>query len=258
MKSILVLLFIFLANTCLAAQEHEVNDQWVQMDVVFIESLKRAYAEHPQTVVEVLQPEKKARSALGFGYSMVHGSAGKGYVATYYSLIYKGDKLVGYELNQQMPDDKRLRARYTELYAGLFEVEGEATKLKYYNYEQMTQPLTEHNRALATSDEFNNYMTPFSGIVYGERGGYANSLIENWKNYLALKPELSPVLYEQLLYSKNPATRLVAVAYFYTRPALDKAIAQRIEAVLTDLPEVQTMSGCSLHSEPARKLVRPL
>ena len=102
-------------------------------------------------------------------------------------------------------------------------------------------------------------MTPFSGIMYGNEGGWGSTL-ENRANYLAIKGKITAEICRLLLYSKNPATRLTAIEYYYQH--VDQFLKyraefkNRIEAIFTELPEVETMAADVVVTENAKKLVQ--
>jgi hypothetical protein len=255
MKAILVGLIVFAECSLAIAKQEEIHEDWIRSDASFIEALKNAYSENPANIINVLKPDRKDAIQLGFGYSMIEGNNGKGYVSTFYQLVYKDNVLVSFELEQQMPTDTRLTGSYKKMYSGLFEVDGDKVKPKYYNYQEMSKPLGGYKGVAHSYKDLDFYMTPYSGVIYGVRGGYANSLLKNREYYLALKSNLAPDSYEYLLYSKNPATRLMAIESFQSQKNMDKRIKDRIEVVLNELPYVVTMSGCIVHSDSARKLV---
>lgn len=262
MKTIVILISLFFAHSVSAAESEKIHEDWVKADEQFINSLRNAYEKHPAGIVPLLNVDKKWLEDLGYGYSLANGSNGKGYVSTSYKIVYKDDKPVAYELNQQMPGDPRLTNRYKAMYAGLFKVKDNKTLKKYYNYEDMTKPLKGCKTQAETTEGVDYYMTPFSGATYGIRGGYANSVIENRRHFLAIKKELTPKLYEHLLCSKNPATRLTAMEHYFDGKEVvkntPKKILTKIEEILSVHPKTRTISGCIIHVGKSRSLVEEL
>lgn len=235
-----------------------IHEDWVKLDAEFIKSLKIAYNKNPQAVADVLVPDLKEKIDLGFAYSLAEGSNGKGYVSTFYQIVFEHDKVVSYRLQQQLPTDKRLLARYKIMYEGLFDINQDRVEVKYLNDQYMRQPLPGFTRRIKTFEKFDDYMSPYSGVVYGDRGGYANSLLKNREHYQQIRHQLLPEHYELLLYSKNPASRLTAIEYFAQRKHRKRRITKRIDEVYGALPQVQTMSGCMRHLAPVEELVRKL
>ncbi|TPE44609.1 hypothetical protein [Pontibacter mangrovi] len=259
MKTV-TLLFTFLLIFSLAnAQEDKIEESWVRDDSVFIASYIKAYKANPLKIESYLQPDKKRRNDLGFGYSSIEGSMGKGYVTVFYHLVYFQDKLVSYRLSPQMPRDSRLTQRYKRFYSTLyrFNEKDQAVDL-YINFKDVAKPLDSFTRAPSTR-ALAYLMTPFSGIVYGYRGGEGSTILENRAAFNFVKDKLTPEDYLMLLYSKNPATRLTAAENYYRNPERFKKykteIDDRIKIIYSELPETQTMNGCILTTDETKKLV---
>lgn len=259
MKTAVLLLLFFTAILNANAQEERIEEEWVSADSVFISSYMKALKMHPLNVEAYLGPDKKRKDNLGFGYSSIEGSMGRGYVTVFYQLIYFKDKLVSYKLSPQMPDDTRLTKRYKNFYASLyrFDAKDKAHPL-YYNFREMAKPLTGYH--LAPSSRALAYlMTPFSGIMFGYRGGESSSIIENRAAYNNVKERLRSEDYLMLLYSKNPATRLTAAEYYYQNPRrlakYKREIESRIKSIYIELPEAKTISGCIISTENSKTLV---
>jgi hypothetical protein len=259
MKTLAVIFTLLLSFSLAYAQEDKIEESWVREDSIFISSYIRAFKASPLKIESYLQPDKKRRNDLGFGYSSIEGSMGKGYVTVFYHLIYFNDKLVSYKLNPQMPTDKRLTKRYKKFYSTLYRFdENNNAQDLYINFKEMAKPLDSLTR-VPSIKALAYLMTPFSGVVYGLRGGEASTILENRAAFNFVKDKLTPEDYLMLLYSKNPATRLTAAEYYYRNPdKLEKyksEIESRIKAVYSELPETQTMNGCILTTGNSKKLV---
>ncbi|MCX2742168.1 hypothetical protein [Pontibacter anaerobius] len=259
MKTLFLIFALLLAIPMVYAQDDKIEESWVKEDSVFISSYITAYKANPLKIEAYLQPDKKLRDDLGFGYFSIEGSMGKGYVTVFYQLIYFQDKLVSYRLSPQMPRDGRLTQRYKRLYSALYRFdENDKAQDLYFNFKEMAKPLDNFTREPSTR-ALAYLMTPFSGVVYGLRGGEASSILDNRAAFNFVQSKLTPEDYLMLLYSKNPATRLTAAEYYYRKPIkLEKyktEIENRIKTIYAELPQTQTMYGCILTTDESKKLV---
>jgi hypothetical protein len=259
MIRIIIALMLF-ANPAFA-EEDKIVEEWVLADIEFISQLKSEYKKSPLALLPLLKPGNNSRSDLGYGYEYVKGSIGKGYVTTSYIIVYKNGEPVSYKLTQFMPRIDELKPRYAELYEGMFSVTHHSVTPLYYNREEMERPLDGcSNTQTAVTPEIKEYMTPYSGIRYGYRGGYSNSLLQNRDAYLSMKHTLDENSYKYLLCSKNPATRLTAAEYFYsnnrTNEGLSPQIISKIEEIFSETPTITTLMGCEVTRADSRELVK--
>lgn len=257
------ILFILIFSLSFSIRSEDIHEDWVQKDVVFINQVKEAYKKGPEALSKIYISHAEITD-LGFGYTLYSGCMGKGYVSTCYEFVKQAinpyqnnisEKVVAYRLQQRMPKHEKLTERYIELYKGLFEVVDNRVLPKLYNYQYMVEPLAGNITDIETSKDFDYLMTPFSGTTYGYSGGYANSLLENRRIYEKLNVAMTEAHYERLLYSKNPATRLMAVEYFYSKNDVPGRIINRIEVVFDEVPNIDTLSGCLGSKESSRELV---
>ena len=117
-KLIIIVLFVFSINQYGSAES--IEKDWIKMDSIFLNQIKKAYGSNKLSIEKLLKPDKKARRNLGYGYSLIESSMGKGYVSIFYILIYKNGKLVSYKLDPQMPTLSELYERYIRFYKGMF------------------------------------------------------------------------------------------------------------------------------------------
>jgi len=252
---------ILLASNTVFAGEDAIHEEWVSEDIKFIKQLKTAYKKGPLSILSLLRPDKSRSSDLGYGYLLVGGSMGKGYVSTHYQIIYKDDKPISYKLMQDMPREEELQARYIELYKGMFAVVNHQVEPLYYNLEEMKKPLDGCDMQMSVTPEIEEYMTPYSGVMYGDRGGYANSLLRNRALYLSIKDSLNKEGHKYLLCSKNPASRLTGVEYFYSNNLIEELSPKtisRIEEVFSETPTITTMMGCMVTQTDSKAVVKEL
>lgn len=105
------------------------------------------------------------------------------------------------------------------------------------------------------------YMTPYSGILYGIRGGHVGQMLENRDRFLGLAEILMAdkrlALY--LIRSINPATRLTAAEFILRHkenfPALDSLQRTAFRAAFSNPPLAATLRGGRETFENPRRLV---
>jgi hypothetical protein len=191
-------------------EAQNINEGWVREDSLFIDQVKQAYRSDSLSVEKNIEPWENARVNLGYGYSTIQSSTGKGYVSIFYTCVYKDKKLISYMLHPQMPRDDRLTHRYISFYKELFRIENNWPMDLYFGYEKMTKPLGESDNVLEVSNDLGFLMTPFSGVVYGDYEGFEDQIVENRSAYIKVKYSISEKELLYLLRSINPATRLTA------------------------------------------------
>jgi hypothetical protein len=226
---------------------------------LFIDQVKQAYKSDPLSIEKSIEPWEHTRVNLGYGYSVIQFSTGKGYVSIFYTCVYKDRRLISYMLNPQMPHDDRLTHRYISFYKELFRIENNRPMDLYFGYEKMTKPFGESENVLKASDELGFLMTPFSGIVYGDFEGFEDQIIENRKAYNKIKESINEKELLYLLRSINPVTRLTAAEhyfkniYHYSQHSL---IERLIEDNYKELPTIQTISVDLVNEEDAKEVLR--
>ncbi|HKP98174.1 MAG TPA: hypothetical protein VJ385_20760 [Fibrobacteria bacterium] len=105
------------------------------------------------------------------------------------------------------------------------------------------------------------YMTPYSGTLYGIRGGETGQMLENRDHFLGLAEILmaDKHLARYLLRSVNPATRLTAAEFIIRHKEsfaeFDSLERTAFRAVFSNPPKAATMRAGMETSEDARKLV---
>jgi hypothetical protein len=256
--SILTIILICFLNKAEGQSEH-IEQEWIKQDSVFIENLSKGYRINPINVEPLLSYKGNKGENLGFGYYLQSSSTGKGYVSIFYQFIYYKNKLISYKLDPQMPHDSRLTERYLKFYAKLFKVSKYRTPEPiYYGYDEMIEPLDNFSTPARNSNVL-FFMTPYSGTMYGDYGGIASTMLDNRKNYLRIKSLITPEMCELLLYSKNPATRLSAIEYYYQNlnrfVKYKERFENRIKVIFHELPKVTTMSADEEITENAKDLV---
>ena len=262
MKNLIIIaLIFFVICTSKLSNAEEINEDWVKMDSVFINQVKELFATNPLSIEKYLEPWESSREKLGFGYSIIEHSIGKGYVSIFYKLVYKEKKLVSFVLKTHWPSDPRLTKRYLSFYQGLFQIENYEIKDLYYGFKDVSKPIGNGEFDLNISTEIEYFMTPYSGIIYGDYGGIANEILETRKSYNLIKSSLNEDALIYMLKSINPATRLYAAEFYYSKMGnftKKEFIEKLIESNLRELPKIVTMSGCIVQMVDARKVLKEM
>jgi hypothetical protein len=170
-----------------------------------------------------------------------------------------------------------LRARYLAVLAPAFRFSGGAggtagsgnPEPYYWNMEKAARPLAADTVRLggdtlpspAIRNAFSFYMSPYSGTLYGIRGGEAGQILENRDRFIGLTEILmaDKKLARYLLRSVNPASRLTAAEFIVRHkegfPEFDSLQVTAFRAVFANPPKAATMRAGLEASEDPRKLV---
>jgi hypothetical protein len=260
-KARIIGLIVLLISYSGLSRAEEINEDWIKMDSIFINLLKYSYSTNPISIKKHLEPIENKRVNLGFGFSSIEHSMGKGYISIFYTFIYKDKNLVSFRLSPQMPDDSRLTNRYLAFYEGMFAIENYQPQNLNYGYEFVSKPLKDAEIKFQVSNQVKFFMTPYSGIIYGDFGGIANEVLENRSAFNIVKSSVNEDLLIYLLKSINPATRLCAAELYNTQKdsfKRNELIEKLIETNLIELPAILTMSGCIEYSDDARKVLNQM
>jgi hypothetical protein len=237
------------------------NVDIIHSDSLFIRKLIRSYHKSPMSILQFFNEDIPKEDNLGYGYTSLNYVQEKGSITFLCQAIYFKNKLVSYQLKMHLFIGKELNKRYRAFCSPLFEFRHEAiSEPLYYNYHGMIKPLNA-NHATLKDKKLQYLITPFSGVYYGyyERFGYITKVLDNRMNFNAVKDKLTPDVIYELLYSKNPATRLTAAEYFYKNPDLfnnDKTkFEDRISSIYNELPIVATMIDGNYTNQYAKDLV---
>nr|WP_067062466.1 hypothetical protein [Mucilaginibacter sp. L294] len=241
------------------AQNEKIEEGWIKADSIFIEQVTKSYKSNPSNLWLILPDKTDPKTKLGFNYYLIKGSNGKGYVSFFYEFVIYNNQLVSYEIKAQMPSDERLKTRYKKFYSNLINFNKyEYPEPLYYGYDEMIKPLK--NITINSSrKDIQFLMTPYSGTRYGVYGGDPITIIPNRALFDKVKKYISPPICRLLLYSKNPATRLYGIEYYYLHPKLftnKSTFENRIREVFKEMPEVETMSADVILYGNSEKLIR--
>lgn len=234
------------------------NPLWVAKDRKLINQISHVI-DNPILIQKIFEPKIwTGMNNLGFGYAMINTTAPGGYISINCTFYYLQDSLIGYAVYPRLPSESKLKNKYLEWYRAGFQLDSMTVEPYFYNIEFMRQPLSQFQLEISNNPKILEYASPESGIRYGDKGGLPLSFLLNRRLFIDLEDELNNELVLQLLYSKNPASRLTAIEYYYKNK--DKfenrtQIEEWVETVFNELPYVSTIFGCIGTQEKARVLV---
>lgn len=233
------------------------NPFWVKDDKSLIQELIKLYKESPKRILDKFNVEKIISADtefknLGFDYKLVQTGIGGGYISIKSEFYYHLDTLIGFTIFPKLPDKQRLHKKYLKWYSELFQIDSIVHPLRH-NSHIMNEPLSQY-RGQISKEELNPKIEFFaslnSGLRYGLRGGAGNSLLRNRRNFIKLIPTLSINQLEYFMYSKNPATRLIAIEYYLrNKKSLKQLDENWMRTVLRNTGLVETLSGCFVERE---------
>ncbi len=242
------------------SQKTEVKKYHVRIDTLFISQLTKAYNTSTEKLLEVLEVKNENRENLGFGYQLKQSGIGKGSLSVRYNILYYNNEVIAYELDTYIPNkSNRIKKIYRTKLSGLFEIDqDDKVKPLVHGISNATDPLDGIEKR--NDSALDEVMNPFSGILYGNRCGYGMRVLHIRNIFEAI---ISNENCEYLLYSKNPATRLMAIEYYYNH--LDEfnqdqqeAIKLRIEKLKRNPMLTKVCSGCMAGGQLTGKLIMDL
>ncbi len=233
---------------------------YVRVDTAFVTELKKAYEISKEELIKTLEVKNERRENLGFGYQLKQSGKGLGSMTINYQILYYKNEIVSYQLTTRIPNkSKRLKRLYKEKLSTLFKV-NEDYKVEpiYFGIDNSIEPLTGIEKR--NNDNLNEIMSPFSSIIFGNYCGESMTLMNNRKLFDQIVESGNC---EYLLYSKNPATRLMAVEFYYCNlTEFSDTQKKSIETRITELNRkpmlTRTCSGCIIGGELTEKIITEL
>lgn len=217
MSKTLFIIFSFWFILPLFSQSKDENFFSHKKDKEIIESVLDSL-KNPESLKNlfITPSSNKKGILLGFGYKMYETSIYGGQITISCDFFFKKDSLVSYILKPKLPRSKRLHKKYIEFYNNTFEItEDNIIKPLFYNYETFYKPLKYYKGKRISNPKIDHFMSTESGLYYGEALGIYAVPIENWKLLNDLEDQLTSDIILQLLYSKNPVSRLNTIKYYY-------------------------------------------
>ena len=245
---------------------------WTAEDSATAARFVAALARHPEAIDSLTAGSLSRDHMLGFGRRLREAwvnPAGK--LGFAFKILYDGTRAVSFEARPVM-NYGSLRPRQWAALAPVFPAPRNAkasAEPYHWNLAAASAPLPADSLLLAADSlpspaivqAFAYYMSPYSGTLYGIRGGEAGQLLENRDRFLDLAAIVGAdrKLARYLLRSQNPATRLTAVE-FITRnqagfPDFDHLQLTAFRAAYSHPARAATMRGSQELEEDPRKLV---
>ena len=245
---------------------------WTADDSLAAARMADALAKHPESIDSLTLGSPNRDHDLGFGMRLREAwvdPAGK--LGFAFKIIYSGPRPISFEARPIM-NYGGLRARQWAALAPVFTApppKGGEAKPYHWNLAAACAPLPADSLLLpadsapspAIREALAYYMSPYSGTLYGMRGGEAGQLLENRDRFLGLAAIVGADrrLARWLLRSPNPATRLTAVEFILRNqagfPDFDKLQLTAFRSAYAHPPRAATMRGGREASEDPRKLV---
>ena len=180
--------------------------------------MKEICLTQPENIEKIISANHKKERVMGNGYSIKSGSNGIGYLSIFYDFVFLNDSLISYKLNLPFKDILLLEKNQLKPQKIFIKTEGVFSNsndyLFFYGFEDVCKPIGIKQKE-DISNKMQFYMSPFSGIDYGCRGGYGNSLLPNRCAFKQLAN--NQINFKDLIYimsSINIASRLTAIEYY--------------------------------------------
>ena len=215
------------------SQNTEVEKYYVRIDTSFVTKLKKAHITSTEELIKTLEVKNDKRENLGFGYELKQNGKGLGSITINYQILYYKNEIISYQLSTYIPNkSKKLKKIYKEKISELFKVNDDyKVQPIYFEVDKAIEPLSGiDNKINVKLDEI---MSPFSSIFYGTYCGEDTRLMKNRQLFNKI---IASDNCEYLLYSKNPATRLMAIEFYYCNlnefsEVQKKSVEARIEEI---------------------------
>ncbi len=257
-KTIVVLILILTFNYSFS-QKTKIIKEWVMKDTLFISQVTKAYNTSTKKLFEVLEVDDDELEKLGYDYYLRTGSNGKGYISFEYKILYFKNKIIAYELLVNIPSESRkTKNLYKEKLSKLFDI-NDNFKVKPIKL-GIEKAFKSLKSKMDIPIEIEKIMSPFVGITYGGYCGFAGRLLPNREIFNKV---INASNCQFLLYSINPASRIMAVEYFYcNRSSFNSAqiieIEKRIIEIEKQVPLTRTCSGCIYGKDLTKEIVKKL
>ena len=261
-----------LALALAGAANAAVAPDWTPADSLTAARIVAVLAHHPESIDSLTAGSITRDHPLGFGRRLREAwvnPAGK--LGFAFKIVYAGTRPLGFEARPVM-NYGGLRDRQWPALAPVFarpKRDGANPEPFHWNLAEASAPLPADSLLLpedslpspAIRQALAYYMSPYSGTLYGLRGGEAGQLLENRDRFLDVGGIIAAdrKLARYLLRSPNPATRLTAVEFIIRNQAgyadFDKLQGTAFRAAYANPPKAATLRGSSVSEEDPRKLV---
>ncbi|MEO6097339.1 MAG: hypothetical protein ABIW76_17460 [Fibrobacteria bacterium] len=249
---------------------------WTAQDSLAAASIVDVLRRRPESIDSLTAGSLTRDHNLGFGRRLREAwlnPAGK--LGFAFKIFYEGARAVAFEA-RPIINYAGVRARCLPILAPLFNPlpaggngGSGAFQPYHWNLDEASRPLPAPTLKLlqeplpsqSIRDALAYYMSPYSGTLYGIRGGDAGQLLQNRDVFLGLSEILmaDQKLARYLLRSVNPASRLTAAEFILRRkedfPGFDSLQATTFRVVFANPPKAASLRGSLETSEDPRKLV---
>jgi len=238
-----------------------VEKYYVRVDTSFISQLTKAYHTSTEELIKVLEVKNENRDNLGFGFELKEDGKGIGSITFDYIILYYKNEVISYQLSTYINANKskKIKKLYKERLSAMFKVDDQyVVEPIYYGIDKANEPLPGIEKR--TNNNLNEIMNPFIGITYGDYCGYTMKLMNNRKAFDKLI-KVENCAY--LLYSINPATRLMAIEFYYCNltefnEVQKKSIDTRIEELKRKPILTSTCYGCIIEFQITEEIITEL
>jgi hypothetical protein len=251
------------------------GSSWTARDSLDAARIVYVLVHRPESIDSLTAGSLTRDHGLGFGRRLREAWINPaGTLGFSFKIVYAGTRAISFEARPVM-NYGGLRARYQPILAPAFKTAAKDAKDLYaepyrWNLAAAAEPLpidsldlqSDSLPATALREALAFYMTPYSGTLYGIRGGEAGQMLENRDHFLGLSEILmaDKHLACYLLRSVNPATRLTAAEFIIRHrenfPEFDSLQRTAFRAVFANPSKAATMRAGLETSEDARKLVQ--
>lgn len=234
------------------------DEKTIQDDSIYIQDLLRAQQGGIDSILNYINAHFYDSTNLGFGYKMFYSSRSRTNITVDYSVIKQAGVPKTIVLTPDITRHPAVNKRYIKFCRHFFRIDSAGTYAKYLGIEDACTPLFSVGPISQLNDDLLFLMSPTCGTTYGFGGGISNRTFTNRRLYVGNYGKINPRICRLLLYSKNPATRFIAMEYYtnHRREFKDSVtINQWVEEVFHEVPVIGTMSGCVSYLDSSRTLV---
>ncbi|SRX75403.1 hypothetical protein AEQU3_02397 [Aequorivita antarctica] len=243
------------------SQQTEVEKYYVRADTLFISQLTEAYNTSTEELLKTLEVKNDRREDLGFGYQLKESGKGVGSTSFNYKILYYKNEVVAYELSTYIKANKSISLKnlYKERLSAMFKVSDDyEVEPIYSGIDRAGYPLDGAEKR--TDNKLNKIMNPFAGIIFGNRCGIVMNILNNRELFNEI---INTDNCEYLLYSINPATRLMTVEFYYCNlTEFSENQKNSIDLRIEELKKVPLLTrncyGCNVGSELTEKTITEL
>ena len=257
---ILLFLVLFIAFNSYS-QSSEKEKRYIQKDTSYISELIASYNISCSDFFEKLEIPYSKCEDIGFGYQITDSGKGLGSISFQYQILYFNNEVIAYNIETEIGEDKpeRIKKIYKEKLSKLFNVEED------YMVNPINSNIDKFHKALIGTEKINDenfkeLMNPLFSRTYGTFCGEGSTILKNRKLF---DKNISVSNCEYLLYSMNPATRIMAIEFYYSnKPKFNKNQQKKINSRIALLKKepliIETCSGCILSGKSSIKIIEEL